>query len=80
MTPQQGVQYFISGGAGSLRRGDARQLPFVARSFDDDYHFMLVEIDGDAMHVQAISRQGRTVDAAVLEKGSLKAQGTADPR
>jgi hypothetical protein len=40
-----------------------------------------VEIDGDAMYVQAISRLGRTVDAAVIEKRpSLNAQGTAAPR
>ena len=80
MKPQQGVQYFISGAAGSLRKGDARQGPTVARSFDDDFHFMLVEIDGDAMYVQAISRLGRTVDAAVVEKRPrLTARDTAGP-
>ena len=80
MKPQQGVQYFISGAAGSLRKGDARQVPTLARSFDDDFHFMLVEIDGDAMYVQAISRLGRTVDAAVLEKRPrVTARGTAGP-
>ena len=56
MKPQHGVQYFISSAAGSLRKGDARQVPTLARSFDDDFHFVLVEIDGDAMYVQAISR------------------------
>jgi 3',5'-cyclic AMP phosphodiesterase CpdA len=81
MKPQQGVLYFISGAAGSLRKGDARQVPALARSFDDDFHFMLVEIDGDSMYVQAISRLGRTVDAAVLEKRpSLTARDTAAPR
>jgi predicted phosphodiesterase len=65
---QRGIQYFVSGAAGSLRRGDARPAPFVARSYDDDFHFMLVEIDGDELHFQAITRQGRTVDAGVLRK------------
>ena len=65
---QRGVQYFISGAAGSLRRGDARPASFVARSYDDDFHFMLVEIDGDALYFQAITRHGRTVDAGVLRK------------
>jgi len=80
---QRGIQYFISGGAGSLRRGDARADPAFARTFDDDFHFLLVEIERDAMHVQAITRTGRTVDAAILEKhtaATLRTQGRPVPR
>ena len=77
MKLQRGVQYVISGAAGSLRNGDVRPRPEVARSFDDDFHFVLVEIEGDEMFVQAVSRRGRTVDAAVLEKGPrVSARGT----
>jgi predicted phosphodiesterase len=79
MTLQRGVQYVISGAAGSLRQGDARARTYVARSFDDDFHFVLVEIDGDELYLQAISRQGRTIDAAVLEeKAPLSARGRQD--
>jgi hypothetical protein len=53
---QSGIQYFVSGGAGSLRPGDGTPASYVARTFDSDYHFMLIEIDGDALHFQAISR------------------------
>ena len=67
-TPQQGIVHFISGAAGSLRRGDAREGPDVARAFDHDYHFMLVEIAGKTLHFQAITRAGRTVDAGVLHQ------------
>ena len=63
---QQGVIYFVSGGAGSLRRGDGVAAPFVARSYDEDYHFMLMEIEGEAMHFQAISRAGDTIDAGTM--------------
>jgi Calcineurin-like phosphoesterase len=63
---QRGVQYFISGGAGSLRVGDGVRAASIARTFADDYHFMLVEIDGDDLHFQAISRRGRTIDAGRL--------------
>jgi predicted phosphodiesterase len=63
---QSGIQYFVSGGAGSLRPGDGTPASYVARTFDSDYHFMLVEIDGDELHFQAISRSGRTVDAGTL--------------
>ena len=64
---QKGILYFISGGAGSLRMGDAAPSPLIARSYDRDYHFMLVEINDDGFFFQAINRVGVTVDA-----GSLK--------
>jgi hypothetical protein len=63
---QSGIQYFVSGGAGSLRHGDATPASYVARSFDTDYHFMLIEIDAGALYFQAISRPGDTVDAGTL--------------
>ena len=75
---QGGVQYFISGGAGSLRPGDGAPASFVARTFDDDYHFMLIEIDGDELHFQAISRTGETIDAGVLFKDGEAAADAAD--
>jgi 3',5'-cyclic AMP phosphodiesterase CpdA len=65
---QSGIQYFVSGGAGSLRPGDGAPASYVARSFDTDYHFMLIEIDGDALYFQAISRTGMTIDAGALYK------------
>jgi 3',5'-cyclic AMP phosphodiesterase CpdA len=65
---QRGIQYFISGGAGSLRRGDGRETQAIARSFDRDFHFMLIEIADDAMYFQAITRTGVTVDAGVLRQ------------
>jgi predicted phosphodiesterase len=67
-TLQSGIQYFVSGGAGSLRYGDSTRAPFVARAFDTDYHFMLVEIERDVMSFQAISRAGDTVDSGVLHR------------
>lgn len=68
MWPQRGIQYFISGGASTLRRGDAREAPYVARANDEVTHFMLVEITRNAMHFQAISATGRTIDAGVLRR------------
>jgi predicted phosphodiesterase len=65
---QNGIQYFVSGGAGSLRVGDGTAAPFVARTYDGDYHFMLVELDDDEVHFQAISRQGETIDAGTLRR------------
>ena len=84
-TLQQGVLYFVSGGAGSLRPGDGVAAPFIARSYDDDYHFMAIEIEDDAMHFQVFSRAGETIDAGTLyrdeaEARPLKPQDTAAPR
>ena len=76
---QKGIQYFVSGGAGSLRRGDGVAAPFVARTYDEDYHFMLVEIEGDALHIQAISRTGETIDAATVIRGHAPTR-TATPQ
>ena len=66
--PQHGITYFISGGAGSLRAGDIRPTGLTAAGFDRDYHFMLIEISGDELYFQAISRTGATVDSGVLTR------------
>jgi len=66
--PQQGITYFISGGAGSLRAGDIRRTPLTEKGFDRDYHFMLIEISGDELYFQAISRTGMSIDAGVIHR------------
>lgn len=67
--PQKGIAYFTSGGAGKLRRGNIRKnSPLTAAGFDTDNHFMLIEIDGDQMFFEAISRTGATVDSGVVPR------------
>jgi hypothetical protein len=66
--PQQGITYFISGGAGSLRVGDIRPTDLTDAGFDRDYHYMLIEISGDELYFQAISRTGATVDTGVVRR------------
>ena len=74
--PQQGITYFVSGSAGSLRKGDyGRPEAFSAAGYDSDFEFMLVEIDGSKLYFQAISRTGQTIDSGVVE--NVKA--TAEP-
>jgi predicted phosphodiesterase len=68
--PQQGITYFISGGAGSLRAGDIRPTGLTDVGFDRDYHFMLIEISGEELYFQAISRTGVTVDAGSVRRKS----------
>ena len=66
--PQKGIYYFVTGAGGSLRRGDLRRSSITDAGFDQDYHFMLAEIDGDDLHFQAISRTGTTVDSGVIHR------------
>jgi predicted phosphodiesterase len=66
--PQRGILYFVSGGAGSLRAGDAGQSRAIARSYDQDFHFMLAEITDEGFFFQAVNRAGVTVDAGALRR------------
>lgn len=72
---QSGILYFVTGGAGSLREGDAHPSSVIARSYDRDYHFMLAEITDDGFFFQAIDRMGKTIDAGVLRRPTA---GTPD--
>jgi len=72
--PQQGIHYFVSGAAGTLRKGDLRRpSQYTETGFDQDYHFVLFEIDGDEMHFQAVSRTGATVDSGKIKRGEAAA-------
>jgi len=68
--PQKGIYYFTSGGAAKLREGDVNKTDLTAKSFDTGYHFMLIELTKDALHFQAISDQGKTVDSGTLRRVS----------
>jgi predicted MPP superfamily phosphohydrolase len=67
--PQKGgIGYWVSGAGGSLRKGDIRRTDLTAKGFDTDYHFMIVEIAGDDLYFQTISRTGATVDSGVFHR------------
>ena len=65
--PQHGIQHFVVGSGGQLAAGDiGKNSPLTARGFDTDRAFMAVEIYGDKMYFNAISREGRVVDSGVV--------------
>jgi predicted phosphodiesterase len=66
--PQNGIQYFIEGASGSLRRGNLRKKDLTAAGYDQDRSFMLVEIAGDELSFQTISRTGLTVDSGMIRR------------
>jgi predicted MPP superfamily phosphohydrolase len=68
LKPQQGIHYFVAGSGGQLRRGDLQKSDITAAGFDQDRAFMLVEIAGDEMHFQVVSRTGVTVDSGQIPR------------
>jgi len=67
--PQKGIYYFTEGASGQLRPGNLRSTsPNVAKGFDTDRSFLMVEIAGNDLHFQATSRIGATVDSGVIRR------------
>jgi hypothetical protein len=69
IVPQHGIQHFIVGSGGQLRRGNIRPgSPLTALGFDTDNSFLLVEATADRLSFEAISRRGHIVDSGTLER------------
>lgn len=66
--PQSGIYHFITGGGAKIAPDDAKPSSQAEKSFDQDQHFMLVEIAGDQLHFQVISRTGKTIDKGALPR------------
>jgi len=66
--PQHGIYYFTEGASGELRAGNLGHSEITDKGFDTDRSFMLIEIAGDEMHFQTISRTGVTVDSGVIHR------------
>jgi hypothetical protein len=77
--PQKGILHFVVGAGGSLRRGDIRRTDLTDKGFDQDYSFLIAEIDGEEMHFQAISRKGDTIDSGVFKRAGTPAASVVTP-
>ena len=65
--PQGGITYFVCGSSGELRRGNLdKRSELTAAGFDLDRAFMLVDVAGDTLHFQAISRTNAIVDSGQI--------------
>lgn len=64
--PEVNTYYFILGNSGKLMTHDFRNSAKMTKGFDSDRAFMLVEISGDKLYFQAISRRGDTIDFGTL--------------
>jgi hypothetical protein len=70
LRPQKGIYYFTAGGSAKLRAGDIQKTALTAFGFDSDYTFMLVEVAGDAMHFQTLTRGGKRVDSGSISRSN----------
>ena len=67
--PQQGIVHFVVGSGGQLALGDIdKSSALTAKGFDTEQTFLAVEISGDKMYFNAISKEGRVVDSGVIER------------
>jgi predicted MPP superfamily phosphohydrolase len=67
--PQQGIQYFVTGAGGKTRRGDVDLKSEIrAVSYDEDNHFMMIEVDELEVGFKAISEKGDVVDSGVIKQ------------
>ncbi|MEO5896848.1 MAG: metallophosphoesterase [Vicinamibacterales bacterium] len=67
--PQKDITYFVTGSGGQLREGNIdRSSGLTAAGFDTDLAFLGVEISGDQMFFNAISRTGAVVDSGVVNR------------
>ena len=64
--PKNGISYFVLGNSGELRYRNLKPSPDIVKGFDTDRDFGLMEIAGDELYFQIISRTGETVDSGVL--------------
>ena len=72
LKPQKGIVYMIQGGAAKLRRGNIRDnSAMTAKGFDTDRSFTLVEIVGDHLFFETISRLGQLVDSGEFPRREL---------
>jgi 3',5'-cyclic AMP phosphodiesterase CpdA len=66
--PQKGIYYFTEGASGQLRANNLRKTDMTAVGYDKDCSFLSVEISGDDLYFQAISRVGVTIDSGTIHR------------
>ena len=67
--PQQGIVHFVVGSSGQLRKGNIdKDTGFTDAVNAMEQAFVAVEIDGDEMHFNAVSRTGKVIDSGVIAR------------
>lgn len=74
MKPEHNIYFFVLGSSGKLMDHDLRNQGDRIKGFDSDRTFMIVEVSGDKLYFQTISRTGETIDSGELDR-NMAAQG-----
>ncbi len=72
MKPVDNIYYFVMGSSGKLMKHDLNASDQMVKSFDTEQGFMLVEIAGDELYFQTISRDGQTIDSGNVARQATK--------
>jgi predicted phosphodiesterase len=78
--PQDNIYYLILGNSAKLMTNDFKPSDQMQKGFDTDRGFMLVEINGDKLYFQVISRTGQTIDAGVFDRQAQPSTSSATAR
>jgi len=70
LKPQKGIYYFTEGASGELRPGNLKKTNMTAVGYDKNQSFLAVEVTGDDLYFQTISRAGETVDSGSIHRSS----------
>ncbi len=74
--PVGDIYYFVQGSSAKLSGHDLPQSDNVQLGYDSDRAFMLIEIAGDDLYFQTISRMGKTIDSGSLPRQQPKSPGS----
>ena len=67
--PQNGIVHFVVGSSGQLRKGNLdKDTGFTDFGNATEQAFLVVEIDGDEMYFNAVSRTGKVIDSGVIAR------------
>jgi hypothetical protein len=66
--PHGGIYYFVLGNSGELRPHNLKPSTDTAKGFDTDRDFMMMEISGDQLYFQTVSRTGETIDSGLIDR------------
>jgi predicted phosphodiesterase len=71
--PREGTAYFILGNSGKLVTHDFSASEQMEKGYDNDRCFMMVEVAGDKLYYQTVTRTGETIDSGTIERQQASA-------
>jgi predicted MPP superfamily phosphohydrolase len=72
--PQQGIQYFVAGASGQLRKNGMKKKTGLTAAFNDVTHsFLLVQVNTTEMQIAAIGEDGSVLDRVTIAQPAAKA-------